>query len=585
MINYLRTQGILTTMTTTKTMKTIIALAAIAAMHCTAIAQNLTESVTVEGRYTPEIISADRLSLLPTVMSLTAPESPMTYDRKGVTANFAPDALNLPATGWRAKKIFNNSRGYVDFRLGSWLNSSLSAGVAAIRNVDTRLDVYLQHNSTSLWQPWKDDAEKSLQDADKRFRYDETIGADLTHRLLGLGKLTAAIQYHLGYFNYYGTLQGGKSDERVSAPTQTLNDLHARVGWRGEGHERLEYNAEADVRYFGYRAMYLPLLIDVYPREYGKSEGERETAVNAGGSVKYSLSDEAGNGSAVGLGLRYSGVINSIGNDVNRFEATPAYTLIGSSYTLRLGANLAVVGNGESTRFRAAPDVRFSVRSGITAFSASVGGGTHLRTLAWMHMMDYYSNPGMGCYEAAYSPLDARLAFSLNPGGKWTAGIEGAWRSTLDESFGGLYQALLNSNLSSYGDYPASGRIHGYSVAVNAGYEVCRYVTLRGHATWQPQNGSKGFLNGFDRPEFTADLSAESNPIEKLSLRLDYRLRAKRELLPGSSSRLDLSACYRITDKISVGVELNNLFNRHEEFLPGLALEGFNALAGVGVEF
>lgn len=563
--------------------RNIIALAAVALMPCVMFAQSITESVTVEGKYTPDIIPADRLSLLPVAITLTAPESPMSYDRKGVTANFAPDALNMPATGWRARKAFDSSKGYVDLRLGSWLNSSLSAGYTAICNEDTHLNVYLQHNSTSLWQAWK--GAEGLQEADKRFRYDETIGADLTHRLPGTGSLNADLQYHLGYFNYYGTLQGGKSDEPVTAPTQTLNDLYAHVGWAGENTDKLTYTADANVRHFAYRAMYIPLLTAVYPREYSKTKGERETVVNVGGNLKYSLSDEAGNGNSVGIGLRYSGVINSIGNDVNRLEATPAYTLTGRAYSLRLGANLAVVGNGMSTRFRVAPDVRFLTRRGITAFSAYIGGGTHLRTLAWKHTMDYYANPAEGCYQAAYSPLDLRLAFQLNPGGKWTFGLEGAWRSTLDESFGGLYQALLNCNLQSYGTYPESGRIHGYSVAVNAGYEFSRYLALKGKAAWQPQDGSKGFLNGFDRPKFTADLSAESKPMDKLSLRLDYRLRAKRELLPGSMSRLDLTADYNITEKISVGVGLYNLLNRHEEFLPGLPMEGFNATGGVGFVF
>lgn len=567
----------------TSIIRLIIVLALTAVISVSASAQRLTESVTVEGKFTPDIIPADRLPLLPATIALKAPESLMVYDRTGVVAAFAPDALNMPATGWRARKAFDNSKGYLDLRLGSWLNSSLSAGLAPVRNESTQLNVYLQHNSTSLWQAWK--GEGYLQDADKRFRYDETLGADFSHSLLGIGSLTAAVQYHFGYFNYYGTMHDGNAGEALKAPTQTLNDVYARVGWKGEGSERLHYDAQADVRHFGYRALYLPLYLDARWPAYSKTKGSRETALNVGGNVRYSLSDDAGNGSAVGIGLRYSGVINSVGNDVNRVEATPAYTLIGRDYTLRLGANLAVVGNGESTKFRAAPDVAFSFRKGIYALSASVGGGTHLRTLAWKHMMDYYSNPGAGCYDAAYSPIDARLAFQLNPGGKWTVGIEGAWRTTLHESFGGLYQALLNSNLSAFGDYPENGRIHGFSLALNAGYEFCRYIALNGKASWQPQKGSEGFLNGFDRPEFTADISAESKPIDKLSLRLDYHLRAKRLLLPGNMSRLDFSASYRITDKISVGAELNNLLNRHEQFLPGLPLEGFNATGGVQLIF
>ncbi len=289
--------------------------------------------------------------------------------------------------------------------------------------------------------------------------------------------------------------------------------------------------------------------------------------------------------SSFGAALRYSGVINAIGNNVNRLELIPAYTLTERTYSLRIGANLAVVGNGESTRFRIAPDVNFSARKGITAFLASIGGGTHLRTLAWMHSMDYYSNPGYGCYQAAYTPFDVRIAFQLNPGGKWTLGVEGDWRTTTDESFGGLYQALLNDNLAAYGSYTQTGKIHGYSIAANAGFEFSRFFRIHGRLALQPQNGETGFLNGFDRPKVTADLSVESRPIDKLSLRLDYRLRAKRMYSLGRISRVDLSGEYRITNKVSIGAELNNLLNRHEEILPGLPLEGFNAAAGLQIIF
>lgn len=569
----------------------IFALAATAAAASTASAQNLTESVTVEGRYTPEVIAADRLALFPATVALTAPESPMAYDRSGVMASFAPDALSMPATGWRARKAYDSSKGYIDLWLGSWLNSSLSAGYAVIDDEDTRLNVWLQHNSTSLWRPSKEDTDRfSMPQRDRRFRYDETIGGDISRRMPGIGTLKAAVQYHLGYFNYYGTTSSPREEVPVKAPAQTLNDVHAYVGWTGTDYGRLTYSADAGVRYFGYRAMYLPgVLTDnesgYLHTEWPHTKGERETVLNIGGNVRYSLSDAVGNGSAIGIGLKYSGVVNAIGNDVNRVEATPAYTLTGRNYTFSLGANLAVTANGVRTRFRIAPDVRFSLRKGIMAFSASAGGGTYLRTLAWRHSMDYYSDPTAGCYQAAYSPLDLRVALQLNPGGRWTLGGEVMWNTTLDESFGGLYQALLNNNLNSYDSYPESGKIHGFSISVNAGYEFCRYFALKGRLSAQPQKGSTGVLNGFDRPKLTADLAVTSQPTDRLSLKVDYSMRAKRQLRLPRLDHFCISADYRITDKISVGVELNNILNRYNLLFPGLPLEGFNALGGIDIGF
>lgn len=553
----------------------ILTVAAAAAITATAAAQNLEESVTVEGKYTPEIIKTDRLPLLPTPAKLEAPESRLEYDQNGVNANFAPDALPMGATAWRNSKNFNRSKGYVDLRVGSWLNTSLSAGVAAINTADTKLGVALQHNSTSLWQAWKKDANHAA-DAAKRFRYDERINIALSHRVADAGVLSADVQYHLGYFNYYGTSRGVVEDGRIKAPTQTLNDVYASAGWTGNTSGDFSYSATADVRHFAYRAYYAPTLAATGYFERGK--GERETAINLGGALSYRLNGMSG----LEAEILYSGVLNSIGEDVNRFKITPAYTYGTGNFRLRLGMELAVVG-AEKTQFRIAPDIRINAREGIFAFTAAIGGGTDLRTLAWMHNMDFYANPLAGCTHAAYSPIDARLGVQLNPAGKWTVGVEGSWRTALDESLGGAYLSYLNGDADTWSEIPT--RLHGLSVAINAGYDFCKEFSIAGKASWQPQHGRTGVLNGFDRPTYTAGLTAESRPIDRLKLALDYNLRACRELLKGNISRLNLTADFMVNDRLSVGAELNNLLNRHESMLPGVALEGFNAAAGLQIIF
>ncbi len=547
-------------------------------------AQSLEESLTVEGRYTPEVISADRLSATPTIVALAVPESDLDYERSGVIANFATDALSMPATGWRTRKNFNTSRGYISLSLGSWLNSSLSAGVAAISKEDTKLNVWLQHNSTSLWQAWKPDADKGIDNsADKRFRYDETIGADFSHRFADAGSLSADVQYHYGYFNYYGTNFGIADNQQIEAPTQTLNDIYARIGWKGDTSTPLSYRVDADVRYFGYdkayssRADFLSSILT--PIIVEDEKGLKETVVNVGGNIGYSFTG----GNSLKAGLQYSGVLNTIGNDVNQIKLTPAYEYNRGNMSLRVGAELAFI-SAESSRFRIAPDVRFGIRSGIGSFSARIEGGTHLRTLAWMHQMDYYGNPLSGCHEAAYSPIDAALAFQVNPGGKWTLGIEGIWRTTINETFGGLYQAYLNGLVSAEME-ETNTRIHGFSIRVNAGYEFSKYFGLSGRFNWQPQHGNSGILNGFDRPAITANLAVTSKPIDALSLTLDYNLRAKRYLLDGNISRLNFLANYQINENLSVGVELNNLLNRHEYILPDLPTEGITAAGCFQVTF
>lgn len=551
-------------------------LAAMGVPAFPAVAQSIEESLTVEGKYRPDILPADRLAIAPTAVKLKAPQSPLEYDRRGVVTDFAPDALSMPATGWQSVHALDASKGYLDFRLGSWLNSSLSAGYRVMDTDVTSLDVRLQHNSTSLWQAWKhDEAEHTGPSAARRFRYDETLGADLRQKVGHAGTLQATLQYHLGYFNYYGTTIGDVKDGHIDAPTQTVNDIYAKARWAGRPIGRFSYEAGADVRHFAYRAAYVPATTPDLSLVSGK--GERETVFNIGGRVGYTLSAI----SSLGLGLQYSGVDNYIGGDVARVRLTPAYVAERKGYRLSIGAELALV-KTTGTRFRIAPDISFSGKRGLLAFKAAIGGGTHLRTLALLHDADYYANPAFGCNGVAYSPIDASLGFRLNPGGKWTFGVEGIWRTTLDETFVGWYQAYLNGL-----DTPHSsiGRIHGFSLAVNAGYEFCRYFGLNARGAWQPQHGNSGFLNGFDRPALTLDMSAESHPMEKLGIALAYRLRAKRMLVDGNVSRLDLTADYRVTDRLSVGAEIRNILNRHEEILPCLPMEGLTATAGLQITF
>lgn len=582
--------------------KTISALLVAGACFASVSAQSLTESLTVVGKYTPEVIAADRLSVSPSMISLSAPRSLLSSDLTGVSANFAPDALGMPATAWRASKVSDQSRGYLNLRLGSWMNSSLSAGVQAVRNENTGLNFRFQHNSTSLWQAWTLHPAQGVEySADTRFRYDETVGADLCHRFAGAGTLAADLQYHLAYFNYYATDRGEVSEDRIRAPKQTINDIYARVGWEGTPYGKLTYGLNADVRYFGFRAFYLPLYTNVSDTPLPRMQGERETLLNVGGNVEYRYNDV----SAWGVGLEYSGVFNHIEDDVNRLRVLPGYDYRKGNVGLHIGAELAYVHidrepfyygttiedpSGKNTRrLRVAPDVRFDARSGIAAFSAAIGGGTHLRTLAWAHQMNYYGSPQAGCRDVAYSPIDASMAFTLNPGGRWSVGFEALWRTSLNESCGGFYQLYLNSRkvLPDWeydGDYQI-GRLAGFSVGVSASCDFCRYFSLKAKGNWQPQHDSRGILNGFDRPALTAGVCALSRPTDALSLRLDYNLRAKRYLLDGNISRLNLAADYMINEKLSVGAEFNNLLNRHEMIFPKLPSEALTVNLGFQLLF
>ncbi len=143
----------------------------IAAAGLPAMAQ-YDQDITVEGKYVPEFIPQDRIGLFPRPVKFPAEKSSLSYSLTGVNADFIPQAIPIPATGWNDTRRYSAARGYVELGLGSWLRSTLSAGYRFIDSRNTTVGIRLQHNSTSLWKP-----ELSEAMADTRmWRYDESLG-------------------------------------------------------------------------------------------------------------------------------------------------------------------------------------------------------------------------------------------------------------------------------------------------------------------------------------------------------------------------------------------------------------------------
>ena len=126
---------------------------ALAAAVALPVAAQYNQSISVDGKYVPEVFRLDRINSFPKQVKFSLETNPLSYDGKSVPAGFAPRLLPLPATGWRDTRDFSDSRGYLELGAGSWLNSTLSAGYRFIDNKNTTFGVRLQHNSTSLWKP------------------------------------------------------------------------------------------------------------------------------------------------------------------------------------------------------------------------------------------------------------------------------------------------------------------------------------------------------------------------------------------------------------------------------------------------
>lgn len=616
-------------------------IAIIAVMGFTGAKAQLHESISVEGKYVPEVIRVDRVNVFPKAMNFSLASSPMEYEWGGVAAAFQPYAFAMPATGWRDTHEFGANRGYVELGAGSWLNSTLSAGYRFIDDAHTLAGIRLQHNSTSLWKPQLCELTKD----ERQYRYDESIGLYASHIFKGIGRLEAALDYHLGLFNYYGMVFPDNylvssitppAYKECKFPTQTVNDMALRLDWHSllKASSSLQYDATFRIRHLGFRALPLPI--------YGggeKVKGNRETDVQLGGRLRMPWD----NGSTIGLDanlnvLVYGGekdalVWGSPGmteltlrkpDNYGMLTLTPYYRFTHGLLDLRLGADIDLAFNAgpDGNRysfFHIAPDVRFSLQSGGFGMYLDLLGGSELNTLANLRRYDYYLMPALTTTRPTYSPLDAAFGVNAGPFAGFSMGVNVRYRSSKNVPLGGWYQAWLN-----YGNAPVGGlsntsytdrmeyslnsegiNLHGYSVGANISYEPMSMLRLKAEGNWQQQKGEKGFFNGYDRPRVTARFEAMVKPIEPLKITVGYDYRGVRNIYTTSVPEvaigglvtdggkpeyhslrlpdltlLNLSASWSFTPALSVWVQGDNLLNRHDPVLPCLPTQGVVVTAG-----
>lgn len=521
-------------------------------------AQSLHENIGVEGKYVREVIVQDRINMLPGRMSFTLETTPLPYETAGVRASFRPQWSAMPATTPFIRRETGHHRGYLDLSAGSWLNSNVSAGYRFIDDGKWQAGVWLQHNSTSLLRPEISEGSKDV----KRMRYDEAIGFYGSRRFERKGSLEASLAYRLGYFNYYGYHRPANPETPVKAPTQTLNDATAMVGWKSLPTGALKYGCSVRLRYFGMRDLYLPGGEHV---GYIALKGLRETHLNISGNIAkpWKSGQEAGidlSASALFYGGAQEHTAAITGerevtlhhpDNYGAITLTPYYRFSRGKFNIRVGADIDLTfraGNPGDRygAFKAAPDIRLDWRTGVMGLFLNITGGSELQTLASLHEADYYRMPSLSTTRPVYTPLDATLGFNFGPFAGFTAGVHASYKISRHVPLGGWYTAMLAGGFTPYGrlDGIEPDRLQGVAYALDTeginlsglsigarlGYELGKVLKISASGTYQPQNGETGYFNGYDRARWTAEISAGVHPVEKLTISAGYLYRGVRRI-------------------------------------------------------
>lgn len=615
--------------------KRALAVAVIAAAATSASAQ-LHENISVEGKYVPDVIRIDRINTFPKAFRQTLSTSPLDYEQVGVATSFTPSLMVMPATGWRSYREISDNRGYLELGAGSWLNSTLSAGYRFIDNSSTLVGVRLQHNSTSLWKPEMAEWMKNV----KQERYDDAIGVYASHVFKGYGRLDAALDYHVGYFNYYGFVghDYGFVDSPVDmtkdykAPTQTINDVAFRADWRSlvTPSAATSYYGTLRLRHFAYRSLPMGAM-----ENDEILKGSRETNLGLEGGIRLPWES----GSSIELDARLDMVFVSgekkiesaipgqgynanpfpVADDYGMLTLSPYYRFSKGLLDIRLGADVDLAFNaGEDGNrysfFHIAPDVRFALQTGQVGLYLNFQGGSELNTLSHLHELDYYSMPYVISTRPSFTPLDASFGINLGPFSGFSMGVEAKWRSTKNVPLGGWYMAALNNgmmpldalepsvkgtgNVLYVGDTEGIN-LHGVSVGGHMSYEYGDLFSIYAGASYQPQDGKKGFFNGYDRAKITGNVKVSVKPIKPLSVSAGFDFKGKRAIYVKSVgsvadggtvingdnmtlhklpledlSLLNLSATWSFSPSVSIWAGADNILNRKVDVLPVQPMQG-----------
>ncbi|MBD5371370.1 MAG: hypothetical protein HDR80_10180 [Bacteroides sp.] len=593
-------------------MKTPTPLRALPILLLTALpaAAQLRESVAVEGNYLKDIIRAERINRLPELEAYPMATTPLDYATAGVAADFTPESPLLPATAYGASRDSSRRRGYIDLAMGSYLNTSLSAGYGAIDSPDTRLGIRLGHYSTSLWHPWGADFEAAKN-------YQEMLGLDFTRRFAGLGTLSASAQYHLGYFNYYGIMPEREDHAIVLTeprpfPTQTLNDAAVRVGWTSMPDATgLRWHAALGARHFAYRTATreTSLMLD----------GGMSAAAGANGTVGFD-----GHLEALFYGTHPTVPETYAPDSYANILLTPYYLFRRNALTLRAGFDLDLTFNADGdeagSHFGAvhvAPDIRLDIAARNFGFYIHILGGTSLRTLAAISQTDPYCNPALQSTRPVNSPIDARIGIETTPFAGFSASIEGRYGAWRGVGADGWYAAILNygaatmpgldlpaGTVADYGLGYTRYNLSGFSASARLAYKPNHIVSLAAEGTYTPQHGTTGVLNGLDRPRWIAGVSAEIHPVRPLGISVSYEYRGVRNVyttydasgvtlpMPGGTppqpadnpglaalrlpdiTRLGAAIEWSVTSGLTLGVTADNLLGTPVWSLPCLPGQG-----------
>ena len=557
------------------------------AQQDTATVKSVNREMTLEREYDPTVQDASKINTLPVVKEPSVRKMPINY--ANFTSAVEPkNELNLLSSGDLMTPIaFSDKRGYFNFGIGTYLNINGDLGYHILNTEKDKLGIYFSHRSTN------GEIESVQTGIDSKAKLNDNLGGiNYKHEFDALA-LKIATNYGYTSYNYYGSFP---SDRPAQTPWGDKNQVNKQffiaAGVESAREEGFNYLLDLDYRNFS--------------RKYGADsiiDGIKEHAIG----MKLDLNASFAGDNTVGLQILAENLSYTLPTEgkefFHNFDSRSAITLNpyfakqGVNWNLLIGANV-MIDMGTDTKLFASPNIKFDATiADATVFYANLLGDAKLNSAYQMSLENRYINPAVGV-NASRTWMDAIIGIKSGIAPSFWFDVFAGYQATDEDHFyaphiisNGVYDNTIDLTY-------ANSRKFFAGVNLKYSYQQLFNISLKGvYNGWSATDSELiGAVlppfKAYNRPSFELNAGVEVNPMKNLSFLVDYNLGAGRyALLEGKNismnniNELNLKGTYTFNKTIGVYAHLNNLLFQKYDLYYGYASQGFNAMAGVNINF
>lgn len=575
----------------------------------------LTRQVNLEREYNPTLNEATKINTAPNIFS------PQIQSPKDV--RFATEAPQLNIKGNKLGKVasgdirtnvpFSKQRFYLKGGAGSHGNIEGVLGLRAIDALNDKLDITAGYSGASGNVDYAD-PQGEFKKAKAKFN-DMKVGLNYQHFFTPSIFTIGGWYQGMGY-NYYGNpFSSDITLDDVDLDTKQKIDLfsfNAGLKSSDENEGLLKY--AANIAYTSFKTKY-----GTYLPPFGSDKGPKGGIIDADFNFYSALGEGNIGVGANFLNQSFSGDYpeDSDFEGLTNITLNPYYKIGNLNWDVNIGANLSYV-NDNKSKFVITPNVTAQVHiNELNTLYAGVTGGVNNNTFVdILNENRYVRLSNKVKYSKTVFDINAGFKSGVIPNLEFE--IFGGYKLTKnDHLYTGFSAVILEDNYTSWANmnHPVYDDVSTGHFGGQVKTKLIPLTTLKARLTGYFYNVDKE-KEAWGKPKFTAELTADIKPFDKLTISLQYLLMTGRknyaltatyepyEFTNGQSTsatgsqilaiqEVDMKAVnefnthveYELLNWLSVYGRVNNILNQKYEKQLGYTMQGINFLGGVSLKF